>query len=102
MKVSRGLWIAIAASLSLAATVIEAKAEGYPVAGVAPAERPAGAPKLVEVRKGDAWEKKAYKGVSKPYPPSIVSALRDQGAWYTPFTRPGMTGRYDIRGLHGE
>ncbi|OYX43944.1 MAG: hypothetical protein B7Z02_07110 [Rhodobacterales bacterium 32-67-9] len=23
--------------------------------------------------------------------------LEDQGAWYTPFTRPGMTGPYKIR-----
>jgi len=34
-----------------------------------------------------------------PYP-SNFRFLEDQQAWYTPFTQPGMTGAYDIRGWH--
>ena len=37
----------------------------------------------------------------QPAPPgSIVKFLADQGAWYTPFTHPGMPGYYDLRGMH--
>jgi hypothetical protein len=82
--------------------VWRALAEGYPVAGVTPSERPSGAPKLTEPAKGDAWEKNAYKGVSKPYPSSVVNMLRDQGGWYSPFLRRGSRGRYDLRNLHGD
>jgi hypothetical protein len=78
----------------------KAMARGYPLAGVAPGERPVGAPKIMKPARGGAWEKKAYRGVSKPYPPSIVNMLRDQGGWYTPFLRRGLRGRYDLRKLH--
>jgi hypothetical protein len=38
-------------------------------------------------------------GVSSPIPESL-KFLNDQGAWFNPFTRPGMTGPYDLRGWH--
>ncbi len=71
------------------------------VAGEKPHERPADAPKIVDtgVKKPKAWYDVAVTGISKPYPYSL-SFLDDQGNWYTPFNRPGMTGGYDIRNWH--
>lgn len=70
------------------------------ISGTAPSVRPADAPVATTVEHGKAWFKRALAGVSKPVPPSL-DFLNDQGDWFTPFTRPGMTGRYDIRNLHG-
>jgi len=72
---------------------------GHPVAGVNPSARPAEAPVITGVDKDDAWYRYALTGVSEPYPPNL-KFLEDQGNWHTPFTRPGMVGRYDIRGWH--
>lgn len=69
------------------------------VAGVQPDQRPANAPVITEVLKSQAWYAKALTGVSQPYPYSL-RFLEDQGNWYTPFNRPGMTRYYDIRGWH--
>lgn len=44
----------------------------------------------------------AEHGITAPTPEAIKSFLKDQGAWYTPFSRPGMTGPYDIRGWHSQ
>ncbi|MFO1172481.1 MAG: hypothetical protein U1E49_16165 [Hyphomicrobiaceae bacterium] len=63
--------------------------------------RPADAPVLAAVDHDKAWFKRALAGVSKPVPPSL-DFLKDQGGWFTPFTHPGMTGRYDIRNLHNQ
>ncbi len=52
----------------------------------------------IETLDGD-WYREALTGVERPYPYSL-KFLEDQGAWYTPFNRPGMTGRYDIRHWH--
>jgi len=41
----------------------------------------------------------ALHGIVPPAPDSL-RFLRDQGNWYTPFSRPGMPGLYDIRGWH--
>jgi hypothetical protein len=71
----------------------------YPVAGTQPSARPAGAPVVREVRKPEGWYTEALTGITKPYPPSL-GFLEDQGNWYTPFNRPGMVGRFDIRGWH--
>lgn len=71
----------------------------YPIAGVAPYQRPAGAPVIHEFNKTPEWYARALTGVSQPYPGSL-HFLESQGAWYTPFNHPGMTGRYDIRGWH--
>jgi hypothetical protein len=71
----------------------------FPVAGVRPWERPAGAPVITSFARSPAWFKRALTGISEPFPPSL-RFLENQGAWYTPFNRPGMPGRYDIRGWH--
>ena len=69
------------------------------IAGIKPDQRPANAPVITEAIKDQAWYAKALTGISQPYPDSL-RFLDDQGSWYTPFNRPGMTGRYDIRGWH--
>jgi hypothetical protein len=74
-----------------------ASAGAYPVAGLTPYQRPANAPVLVANRALDG--KTALHGVSSPTPDSL-KFLGDQGAWFTPFIHPGMTGPYDLRGWH--
>jgi hypothetical protein len=69
----------------------------YPVAGLAPYQRPVNAPTVRVNPVLDA--KQALHGVSSPFPASL-KFLDDQGAWFNPFTRPGMTGPYDLRGWH--
>ena len=78
----------------------ETAAETAPVAGLAPWERPAGAPVVTEMAKVADWYARALTGVEPPYPASL-RFLEDQGAWHTPFIHPGMTGPYDIRHWHG-
>ena len=75
-----------------------ALADSSPIAGVDPAQRPAGAPVVTEVPKDAAWYQQALTGISEPYPGSL-QFLEDQGAWFTPFNRAGMP-PYDIRGWH--
>ncbi len=70
-----------------------------PVAGLKPDQRPAGAPVVTQENKDAAWYRKALTGLEPPYPTSF-RFLEDQGNWYTPFTRAGMTGPYDIRNWH--
>jgi hypothetical protein len=74
-------------------------ATAYPVAGLAPFERPAGAPTMTAFAPDEQWRAKALRGVSAPVPASLAF-LQNQGRWYSPFLGPGMTGRYDIRGFH--
>lgn len=74
---------------------------GYPVGGTQPSQRPAGAPVIRTVDKPAGWYTRALTGISRPYPASL-RFLEDQGNWYTPFDRPGMIGRYDIRGWHDD
>lgn len=88
----------LSSGLLILAAVGELRAE-YPVAGLKPDQRPEGAPIVSETGKGDVWRQRALTGVSAPYPPSL-RFLEDQGNWYTPFDRPGMTGPYDLRGWH--
>ncbi len=71
----------------------------YPISGVNPDQRPAGAPVIEWVRHDQVWFEHALSGVQKPYPRSLYF-LENQGYWYTPFTQPGMLGKYDIRGWH--
>lgn len=73
----------------------------YPIAGLRPDQRPQGAPSITEVKKNSGWYRGALRGITEPIPSSL-RFLEDQGNWYTPFDRPGMLGRYDIRGWHGE
>ncbi len=72
---------------------------GYPIAGLNPSERPAGAPVIKDVHHDAAWYKKALTGINPPYPRSF-RFLDNQGEWYTPFIHPGMLPPYDIRGWH--
>ena len=71
--------------------------EGF-VAGLKPYERPEGAAKITAYQPGAARQAMAIKGVAEPR--TGIGFLKDQGAWYTPFDRPNLTGRYDIRGMH--
>lgn len=85
------IWISLPASAD--------ESEPYPVAGTNPEQRPANAPVSQEPDKSSDWYKNALHGIDAPYPASL-RFLEDQGNWYTPFTHPGMTGPYDIRGWH--
>lgn len=69
------------------------------IAGLVPSARPEAAPVVTSYDKTGAWYEHALFGVSKPYPHSL-KFLEDQGAWWTPFIHPGMSGPYDIRGWH--
>jgi hypothetical protein len=69
------------------------------IAGVDPSERPADAPVISETVKDPSWFAAALSGVEEPFPDSL-GFLEDQGAWFNPFLRPGMTGPYDIRDWH--
>ncbi|CDI03900.1 exported hypothetical protein [Candidatus Competibacter denitrificans Run_A_D11] len=94
-KIILGLAIAALSSPS----VIIAATDNLFIAGINPDQRPANTPIILEAFKDQAWYAKALTGVTQPYPNSL-RFLDDQGNWYTPFNRPGMTGRYDIRGWH--
>jgi len=83
----------------LSASLLASTASAYPIAGVNPDQRPEGAPVIKEFAKDGDWYANALKGITLPYPASL-HFLENQGAWYTPFTHPGMTGPYDIRGWH--
>lgn len=77
-----------------------ADAEAAPIAGLTPDQRPVGAPVLRSVVRTPEQAGKTTRGVDRPLP-SGLEWLKDQGAWYTPFDRPGMVGYYDLRGWHG-
>lgn len=68
------------------------------VAGLRPHERPRGAPAVERFEPEAAWRANALRGIGEPQ--VGLGFLKDQGVWYTPFTRPNLLGRYDIRGLH--
>lgn len=72
-------------------------AHSAPVAGLAPYERPADAPRLAVAP--PANPALALFGVAEPPPPSL-NFIKDQGRWYTPFALPGMPPPYDLRGWH--
>lgn len=78
----------------------QAGAGGY-VAGLAPHQRPAGAPVIKEFARSDAWRKAALTGVDEPLPAGL-KFLDSQGAWYSPFVHPGMPGYYDLRQWHAK
>ena len=69
------------------------------VAGLAPNQRPAGAPVIQEFAPSADWRSQSLAGVSEPIPASL-DFIDSQGAWYTPFNQPGMPGYYDLRNLH--
>lgn len=68
------------------------------VAGLEPSQRPASAPLLTELPRGADWRERALRGVGEPT--AGLRFIEDQGGWYTPFSLPGMTERYDLRGWH--
>ena len=74
-------------------------AAGYPVSGVDPSQRPQGATVIEYVNHDKAWYQHGLTGINPPYPRSLYF-LDNQGDWHTPFNRPGMPGRYDIRGWY--
>lgn len=69
------------------------------VAGLAPHQRPQGAPIIREFAVGSDWRARALTGIAAPVPPSMAF-LDHQGAWHTPFILPGMPGYYDLRQWH--
>lgn len=81
----------------------EASVPGSParVAGLAPHQRPQGAPEIREFVRTADWRKRSLTGISEPLPASL-GFLNQQGAWHTPFVDPGMPGYYDLRGWHRE
>lgn len=74
-----------------------AEAPPYPIAGLKPQQRPAGAPVMTQA---PALPPLALTGVTSPVPASIERWSKNQGAWYSPFLHPGMPGPYDLRGWH--
>lgn len=79
-----------------ATSVFSVQAEAAAIAGLAPDQRPAHAPSI-KAAAGPGPE--ATRGIEPPLPKSL-GFLAHQGAWYTPFTLPGMTGHYDMRRWH--
>ena len=98
-KASPGILVLIGAAAFGRVVGAEGEASSLAIAGGQPSERPAGAPVILEFVKPRGWYTRALTGISQPYPSSL-RFLEDQGAWYTPFNRPGMLGYYDIRGWH--
>jgi len=94
---SRSLVCAVAVPLGLLMNA-PVWAETVLIAGLQAHQRPANAPTL---RAGDRDRTAArqFRGIVKPYPQSLRFAS-DHGGWFTPFTEPGMTGRYDLRLYH--
>ena len=80
--------------------LLPAATHAAPIAGLTPYARQVNAPVIKEFARTDTQRSAALRGVSQPYPDSITSFLDHQGAWYTPFTQPGMSGPYDLRGRH--
>lgn len=97
----RRAWACCLGALSiLVPTLVPAALAGERfVAGTAPQRRPAEAPVIKAFNAGAEWRQSALAGIGEPLPPSL-KFLDHQGAWYTPFDRPGMPGNYDIRQLH--
>jgi hypothetical protein len=97
---SQAAHLVVLASLTwtLATQSLLAATPNYPVAGLAPEQRPMGAPRITADTPLD--KKRALHGITDPVPPSIVKLLEQQGGWYTPFAQPGTPSPYDPRGWH--
>ena len=78
---------------------VETAGPGW-VAGLAPHQRPQGAPVIKVFTPDSAWRARALTGIGAPVPASL-RFLDDQGAWYPPFNHPGPPGYYDLRNWHG-
>lgn len=86
-------------SVLTVAAVIPMSSLAAPIAGLAPYQRPEGAPVIRKFEHSPVWNERALRGITEPVPASF-KWLQDQGAWYTPFNSPGMPGYYDLRGWH--
>ncbi len=87
------------AAIAMIVTITPVQAQDIFVSGIRPDERPAGAARVADEPHPRSWYVAALTGLAPPYPRSLYF-LDVQGNWYTPFTVPGMTGPYDIRGWH--
>ena len=98
---TRKAWLPVAVTLAalLVAAPVNLLADEF-IAGTEPSLRPVGAPVLATFTKNAAWYSTALSGIEAPPYPFSLRFLEDQGAWYTPFNRPGLTGPYDIRNWH--
>lgn len=98
---TRKAWLPVVVTLAalLAAAPVTLLADEF-VAGTEPSMRPVGAPVLTTFTKNAAWYRNALHGIEAPPYPFSLRFLEDQGAWHTPFNRPGLTGPYDIRNWH--
>ena len=72
-------------------------AAGGRIAGLVPHERPAGGPVKTEVT---GLGERGFQGIEGVPPASLERLKGSQGEWYTPFSRAGMSGPYDLRGWH--
>ena len=71
--------------------------EGF-IGGLRPGQRRSDAPVIKEFAPGEAWQARAVHGIAEPR--TGLGFLKDQGAWYTPFNRPNLNGRYDLRQMY--
>ena len=99
MKANTVTLVALICSAGCSLGSVQSAMAEYPIAGVNPYQRPEGAPAIQSVNKDGEWYTTALTGIDRPYPSSL-KFLESQGNWYTPFNRPGMRGRYDIRGWY--
>lgn len=67
------------------------------VSGLRPDRRPEGFPSISVSPPVDVAA--ALTGIPAA-DPAAFGWLASQGAWFTPFVRPGMPGPYDVRGWH--
>ncbi len=91
-------FLLIALLLFSACAWAQTPSEPLYISGLNPDKRPAQAPATTGFTPV-GMSNTALKGVEGE-PAASLQFLNNQGAWFTPFTRPGMTGPYDIRGWH--
>jgi hypothetical protein len=96
---SRAFNLSIAVGLCATAIVLAQDAKP-PVAGLQPDRRPVSAPVIQFFGVDAALKARRLQGVTAPWPPG-VERIAEQGAWFSPMFQPGLTGRYDLRNLHG-
>jgi len=98
MPRNNGFRLSLALAFAIAAPAL-AVAEGFPIAGLTPNQRPAGAPVITRFTPPSNWDERMFHGISRPLPVNL-NWTKDQGAWFTPFNRRGMRPPYDLRGWH--
>lgn len=91
----------LAAALSAPAAWAQAPSAAPWVAGLVPDQRPGAAPVQAPLIADLALQQQRLAGITTPWP-GQVARIAEQGRWYSPMFRPGMPGRYDLRGLHGQ